>query len=284
MISVVDFEAARPQLTAIAFRVLGSIHDAEDAVQTTWLRADRADLDEITSVPAWLTTVITRVCLDDLRTRQRRREEPLLADMIPAEDVAADEQYLRRENVSRALMVLLDRLTPPQRIAYVLHDLFSIPFDQVADVLNTTTANAKKHASRARRRVEQAAPTETQSTADRAVVEAFLAAATGGDLHQMIDLMNEDCVRVADASLLPPGTASVVAGAQAVAHETVQFIDRIRSSTPMTVNGRIAEVIAPGGHLLAITDIYTRENRIERIAITRASADMDLTIRPSTTS
>jgi RNA polymerase sigma-70 factor, ECF subfamily len=272
VVPVAEFEAARSQLTALAFRLLGSIHDAEDAVQSTWIKASTADTDALRNPAAWLTTVLTRVCLDQLRTRQRRREEPLLADTIPAESVAADEYYVRRENVSRALMVMLELLTPSQRVAYVLHDLFDVPFGEVAQTLGTSPANAKKHASRARIRIEHTEPVPTTTGLDSAVVEAFLTAAAGGDIQRMLALMTDDCVRTADAALVPPGTSTVVTGASAVAEETALFADRIRASTTMFVDGRPAHVIAPGGHLLAVIDITTRERRVARIDISRASA------------
>lgn len=272
MVPVAEFEAARSQLTALAFRLLGSIHDAEDAVQSTWIKASTADTDDLRNPAAWLTTVLTRVCLDQLRKRQRRREEPLLADTIPAESVAADEHYLRRENVSRALMVILELLTPSQRVAYVLHDLFDVPFGEVADTLGTTPGNAKKHASRARIRIEQTGPAPTTTSLDSAVVDAFLTAAAGGDIQRMLALMTEDCVRNADPALVPPGTPTVVTGASAVAEETPLFADRIRASTTMLVDGRPAHVIAPGGHLLAVIDITAKDGRIARIDIGRASA------------
>ncbi|GLY66814.1 putative RNA polymerase sigma factor [Amycolatopsis taiwanensis] len=269
-----DFEAARPQLTAVAFRLLGSIHDAEDVVQTTWLRAATADPGDVRNSAAWLTTVLTRVCLDQLRARRRRREEPLLADMISDADLAADEHYLWRENVSRALMVVLDRLPPAQRAAYVLHDLFDVPFKEIAQTLNTSVANAKKHASRARQRIEQTEPNTigASATVDRAVVEAFLAAGGGGDLDRMVALMTDDCVRHADPALLPADAPSVVTGARTIAHETTRFADRIRASAPVIVDNRPAHVIAPGGHLLAVVDIDTRRQLVSRITITRASA------------
>ncbi len=278
-----EFEAARPQLTAVAFRLLGSIHDAEDAVQATWIKASSADGDNLRNPAAWLTTVLTRVCLDHLRTRQRRREEPLLADMIPAEAVGADEQFLQRENISRALMVLLDRLTAAQRVAYVLHDLFDVPFVEVAVTLNTSPDNAKKHASRARRRIKQTEPTPVAIAAHSDVVDAFLAAAAGGDIDRMLALLTDDCVRVADPALVPVGTPTAVSGARPVAEETVLFAVRIRASTPMVVDGRPAHVIAPGGHLLAVIDITTRGGRVSRIAISRAPAHTSLTM-PSTMS
>ncbi|MFZ1165461.1 sigma-70 family RNA polymerase sigma factor [Mycobacterium sp.] len=272
MVPVAEFEAARPQLTGLAFRLLGSVHDAEDAVQSTWIKASTADTDGLRNPAAWLTTVLTRVCLDQLRMRNRRREEPLLAHAIPAETLAADEHYLRRENVSRALMVVLELLTPSQRVAYVLHDLFDIPFDEVAKTLDTTPGNAKKHASRARIRIEQTEPAPATTGIDSAVVDAFLTAAAGGDIGRMLALMTEDCVRTADPALVPPGTPTVVTGASAVAEETRLFADRIRASTTMLVDGRPAYIIAPGGHLLAVIDVTTRDGRVARIDISRASA------------
>ncbi|MBU3067504.1 sigma-70 family RNA polymerase sigma factor [Nocardia sp. NEAU-G5] len=269
MVPIVEFEAARPQLTAMAFRFLGSLQDAEDAVQSTWIKASTTDAGALRNPAAWLTTVLTRVCLDQLRMRNRRREEPLLADALPTEAPAADEHYLQRENVSRALMVVLDLLTPAQRVAYVLHDLFDIPFREVADALGTSPDNAKKHASRARSRIEATEPAPRATTIDSAVVDAFLAAAAGGDINRMVALMTDDCVRVADPALLPPGTPAVVTGARAVAEETTLFADRIRASSPMLIGGRPVHVIAPGGHLLAVIDITVRDRRVARIDISR---------------
>lgn len=277
-----EFEAARPQLTAVAFRLLGSIQDAEDAVQTTWVKTAGADAGDLRNPAAWLTTVLTRVCLDQLRARHRRREEPLFADLIPAQAIAADEQVLQRENISRAMMVLLARLTPPQRVAYVLHDLFDVSFQEIAAALNTSADNAKKHASRARRRLTQTEPTPTAAAGQSAVVEAFLTAASGGDISRMLALLATDCVRIADPALVPPGTAATVTGARSVAEETSMFADRIRASTPMTVDGRPAHVIAPGGHLLAVLHITTRNGQVSRIAIGRAGARTSLTMPAAT--
>ena len=272
MVPVAEFEAARSQLTALAFRLLGSIDEAEDAVQRSWIKASNADTGALRNPAAWLTRVLTRVCLDQLRVRQRRREEPLLTDMIPAEALAADEHYLRRENVSRALMVVLEQLTPSQRVAYVMHDLFDIPFGEVAQTLGTSPGNAKKHASRARIRIERTAPAPMTTSIDSAVVDAFLAAAAGGDIDRLLALMTDDCVRTADPSLVPPGTPTIVTGASAVAEETSMFADRIRASTAMLVDGRRAYVIAPGGHLLAVIDIIAKDGRVAEIDISRASA------------
>ena len=280
MVPVAEFEAARSQLTAMAFRLLGSIHDAEDAVQSSWIKASTADADSLRNPAAWLTTVLTRVCLDQLRTRHRRREEPLIADMIPAEALAADEDYLRRESVSRALMVVLDVLTPSQRVAYVLHDLFDVPFVEVARTLGTSPDSAKKHASRARTRIERTEPASTTTSIDSAVVDAFLAAAAGGDIDRMLALMTDDCVRAADPALVPPGTPTIVTGASAIAEETTLFADRIRSSTTMLVDSRLAHVIAPGGHPLAVIHVTTRGRRVARIDISRASTDTAFAMPP----
>ena len=262
MVPVAEFEAARSQLTAVAFRLLGSIHDAEDAVQSTWIKASTADADGLRNPAAWLTTVLTRVCLDQLRTRNRRSEEPLIADMIPAEALAADEEYLRRESVSRALMVVLDVLTPSQRVAYVLHDLFDIPFGEVAQTLGTSPGNAKKHASYVHRiRIAQRtepAPTTTSITRGRRRVSRR---GRRGRHRPMLALMTDDCVRTAD-----PALASRYANHR---HRRLRgrrgdeaFADRIRASTAMLVDGRPAHVIAPGGHLLAVIDIITRAGRV----------------------
>lgn len=283
MVSTAEFEAARPQLTAVAFRLLGSIHDAEDAVQSTWIKASTADPGDLRNPSAWLTTVLTRVCLDYLRRRKSRREEPLFADALAVELVAADEHYLHRENVSRALMVVLSQLTPAQRVAYVLHDLFDVPFREVAQTLATSPDNAKKHASRARRRIEQTAPAPATNAVDDAVVEAFLSAAAGGEIDRMVALMAEDCTRVVEPTLVPLSTPTFVAGARTVATETKLFAERIRASTPILVNSRRAHVIAPGGHPLAVIDITLREQRVAQINIARASAHMVFAI-PSITS
>lgn len=269
VVTVVEFEAVRPQLIAIAFRLLGSIHDAEDAVQNTWIKAAATNTDKVRNPSAWLTTVLTRLCLDQQRMVRRRREEPILTDLLPAESVAADERYLQREEVSRALMVVLNNLTPDQRVAYVLHDLFDVPFRDIAKAIGCSADNAKKHASRARTRLRQTEIAPPAPTVDNDVVEAFIAASSGGDMQRMLDLMTEDCERVADTTLIPLGTSPVVTGRHNVAKETVLFADRIRVSTPMLVNGHPGYVIAPGGHPLAIINFTTRKSRVAQIDIAR---------------
>ncbi|MEV0575624.1 sigma-70 family RNA polymerase sigma factor [Streptomyces sp. NBC_01463] len=279
-ITVEEFETARPHLLSAAHRMLGSAHDAQDAVQTAWLRAMAArSSPPIENPSAWLTTVTARICLDELRARRRRNEAPLLADAVPAAELAADEAVLRTEDVSRALMVLLNQLTPPQRVAYVLHDLFSVPFDRIAHVLDGTVSGAKKHASRARQRLGGTphAP-ERDGRADREIpdpeiVEAFLAAARTGDTRRMLQLLAPDSVRDADAALLPRGARSLVVGAVDIATETVHFRDRIQALCTLALDDRPVYVIAPGGHPLATIEFRTAGPKVTRITLRSARID-----------
>ncbi|CAM5242312.1 MULTISPECIES: sigma-70 family RNA polymerase sigma factor [Streptomyces] len=273
-ITVGEFESARPQLLSVAYRMLGSSHDAQDAVQTAWLRTTTTRSDaEIENPAAWLRTVTARVCLDELRMRRRRNEAPLLAAAVPAEQLTADEALLRKEGISRALMVLLNQLTPPQRVAYVLHDLFSVPFDHIANVLGGTVPAAKKHASRARQRIAGAQPVEHVDRGAHLIVEAFLAAAETGDTRAMIQVLAPDSVRDADAALLPRGARTHVVGSTAIATETRLFRDRIRAACPITVDARSMYLIAPGGHPLATLEFVTTGKEITRIKLRPAERD-----------
>ncbi|WP_250291542.1 sigma-70 family RNA polymerase sigma factor [Streptomyces atroolivaceus] len=274
-ITVEEFETARPHLLSAAHRMLGSAHDAQDAVQTAWLRAMTArSSPSIDNPSAWLATVTARVCLDELRARRRRNEAPLLADAIPAAELAADEAILRTEDVSRALVVLLNQLTPPQRVAYVLHDLFSVPFDQIAHVLGGTVSSAKKHASRARQRLGSGEyASERNSRLDQQIAEAFMTAARTGDTRRMIQLLAPDSVRDADAALLPHGARTVVIGAVGIASETVHFRHRIQAACRITVNDKPVYLIAPGGHPLATIEISTANQKVTRITLRLARTD-----------
>ncbi|WP_354535717.1 sigma-70 family RNA polymerase sigma factor [Mycobacteroides immunogenum] len=262
------FDAARPRLLSIAYRILGSHHDAEDAVQAAWMRAQAADLESVDNLDGWLTTVTARLCLDQLRVRERHGEIPLTAEHIPGTQLAADEEFLRREEVSRAMLVVLDELSPKQRIAYVLHDLFAVPFEDIAAVLDTTAASAKKLASRARIRLSDADPESARETENQLeIVEAFLSAARGGDIERLITLMAPDVVRTVDRALIPSGAATLVRGARAVAEETRSFIERISVATALLVDGRPGAVIAPGGHPFAVIHMDTRDGLVTGINI-----------------
>jgi RNA polymerase sigma factor (sigma-70 family) len=268
-----EFEAARPRLLSLAHGMVGSRHDAEDAVQAAWLRTQTAGAEALENPAGWFTTVTARLCLDLLRRRQRRDEGPLLADAIPVDELAADEAFVRREQVSRALLVLLDQLTPNQRVAYVLHDLFAVPFEQVAIVLDTTPASAKKLASRARTRLQDPGPVRARAhRAHLELVEAFLAAARGGDLHRLLVLLAPDAVRTVDPRLVPEGAPAELRGAPAIAEETRFFLDRIEATVPMVIDGVPGAVIAPGGHLLAVMRFGVRDGVIASVEITVPAA------------
>jgi RNA polymerase sigma-70 factor (ECF subfamily) len=265
-----EFEAARPRLLSLAHRIVGSVHDAEDAVQTAWLRTQTAQPGKLDNPDGWFTTVTARLCLDHLRARDRRGELPLLAEAVPGEQIAADEEFLRREDVSRALLVLLGQLTPTQRVAYVLHDLFAVPFDQVAAVLGASPAAAKKLASRARIRLRERNAEPEPSLVDHArIVDAFLAAARGGDIDRLVALMAPDVVRTVDVDVLPEGAAAAAHGNRTVAEETRHFADRVHASVPMVVDGSPGAVIAPGGHPLAVIRFDIHRGTIARVSIAR---------------
>jgi hypothetical protein len=213
--------------------------------------------------------VTARLCLDLLRARERRGELPLLSDALPRDWLSADEAFLRREDVSRALLVLLAELSPKQRVAYVLHDLFSVPFEQIAATLDTNQDAAKKLASRARAKLRNAQPVEHSHSAEAIeIVEAFLAAAKNGDIARLVTLMAPDTVRTADPRLLPAGSRTEVRGATAIAEETKTFVDRISAAAPAIVAGRPGAVIAPGGHPYALIGFHIQAGLITGIDIT----------------
>ncbi|KIQ66691.1 RNA polymerase sigma 70 [Kitasatospora griseola] len=247
------FEAARPRLLSLAHRILGSQQDAEDAVQTAWTRVHALGAATLDNPDGWLTSVTARLCVDQLRARARRPELPLLDLDFRSEELAAEEAFLRREEVSRALLVLLDALPPRQRVAYVLHDLFAVPFDQVAQILDVRPDAAKKLASRARTALRAGRPEPgTPAASQLLVVEAFLAAARGGDLGRLVALLAPGAVRTADPRLLPPGTPTEVHGADAIATETRAFAARIALAAPLLLDGRPGAVIAPAGRPYAL--------------------------------
>ena len=244
------FEAHRPHLRAVAYRMLGSASEADDAVQEAWLRLDRADNDGIENLGGWLTTVVARICLDLLRARTSRHEEPLgtrLPDPTDRPQNGSDPEHeaLLAEGVGLALLVVLDTLTPAERLAFVLHDMFAVPFDQIAAILDRSPNAAKMLASRARRRVQGTAPVpDTDPSRQRAVVEAFLAASRGGDLEALVAVLDPEVVLRADHTALALGAFGEVRGAAAVADT---FSGRARFTRPALVDGAAGAVWAPGG-------------------------------------
>jgi RNA polymerase sigma factor (sigma-70 family) len=277
------FEDHRPHLRAVAYRMLGSASEADDAVQEAWFRLSRADTSDVDNLGGWLTTVVARVCLDMLRSRGARREEPLDArvpDPVVGSRDGGDPEHeaVLAEGVGLALLVVLDTLTPAERVAFVLHDTFAVPFDQIAAILGRSPAAAKMLASRARRRVRGTAVPDTDLQRQRAVVEAFLAAAREGDFEALLAVLDPEVVLHADHAAVAAGAAREVRGAPAVAGA---FSGRARFARAALVDGAVGAVWAPGGRprvafSFAITD--GRIVGIELLADPERLADLDLAI------
>ena len=257
------FEVHRGHLHSVAYRMLGSASEADDAVQEAWLRLSRTDLSGISNLEAWLRTVVSRLCLDLLRTRGTRREEPL--DWHPPVEVRngdPEEDAVLVDSVGRALLVVLDLLTPAERIAFVLHDLFAVPFDEIAPIVDRTPVATKKLASRARRRVRGAAVPSGEIARQRQVVEAFLAAARSGDLDALLAVLAPDVVRLADRAALPPDGEPLLRGADAVARTTLVLGRRARFAAPALVSGSVGAVVAPHGRLQFVLAVTVDGDRI----------------------
>src|SRR5437588_7467652 len=245
-----QFEAYRSHLRAVAYRMLGSVAEADDAVQESWLRLSRSDTSGVKNLGGWLTTVVARVCLDMLRSRESRREESLdeqVPDPIVSREDGIDPEYeaLLADSVGLALLVVLDTLNPPERLAFVLHDLFAVPFDEIAPIVGRSPTATRQLASRARRRVQAAATdSDVDLTRQREVVDAFLAASRGGDFDALLAVLDPDVVLRADRAAVHTGAKREVRGAPAVA-ET--FSGRARGAKPALVDGAVGAVWAPGG-------------------------------------
>jgi RNA polymerase sigma factor (sigma-70 family) len=240
------FESHRAHLRAVAYRMLGSASEADDAVQEAWLRLSRADTTGVDNLGGWLTTTVARVCLDVLRSRSSRREEPLEARPDPVQDGADPEDAaVMADSVGLALLVVLDTLGPAERLAFVLHDLFAVPFDEIAPIVGRSPAAARQLASRARRRVQGASPASPAGLARRReVVAAFLGASRSGNLDALVALLDPDVVLRADEAAVRTGAEPEVAGAAAVA---ATFDGRARAARPVLVDGSPGAVWAVGG-------------------------------------
>lgn len=264
-----QFEGHRRHLHSVAFHLLGSAADADDAVQSAWLKASRADFTAVDNLAGWLTTITARTAVDQLRARARRGEQPLpeTLDHGPAA-LAAEEEALRSEAVSRALLVVLDRLSPAQRAAFVLHEVFDVPFEQIGELLDRSTDAAKKLASRARERLHAEPAAEPRRRAEhQQIVTAFLAASRGGDIPALLELLAPNVVRRVDPVLVPPGVPTEMRGAADVATETRRFTARTRAGAVLLVDGAPGIAIAPGGRLLAVLRIGIGNGRIHTIDI-----------------
>jgi RNA polymerase sigma-70 factor (ECF subfamily) len=262
------FEAHRGALHAVAYRMLGSASEADDAVQEAWLRLDRAGDADIRNLGGWLRTVVSRICLDVLRARASRPEEPA-GDRLPeiaATGPAADPEraVLLAESVGRALLVVLDTLVPAERVAFVLHDMFAVPFEEIAPIVDRSPATTKKLASRARQKVRGTPELPTADLArHRRVVERFLAASRAGDLAAVLAVLAPDVVRRADPAVLPAGRPTEVRGAGTVAEEITMFGRPARYAEPALIDGAVGAVVAPRGRLLlAIAVTVTADDRV----------------------
>ena len=267
------FEANRSHLRGVAYRMLGSLSDADDAVQEAWIRLSRADAGAIDNLQAWLTTVVGRVCLNMLRSRATRREESLethVPDFIvsPQEGLDPEQEALLGDSVGLALFVVLDSLTPAERVAFVLHDIFAVPFEQVAPIIDRTPTAARQLASRARRRVQGAPVPDVALDGQWAVADAFLAAARAGDFGALLAVLDPDIVLRSDGGAARPALVSHVRGAQAVAGQAMSFRQFTETATRILVNG-IPGGIAwmPDGTPFAILALTVRGGRIVEIEV-----------------
>jgi RNA polymerase sigma-70 factor (ECF subfamily) len=259
-----DFETQRPHLRAVAFRMLGSLAEAEDAVQEAWLRLQSAAPGKIDNPPAWLTTVVARICLDMLRTRKSRREEPLDAGerILPRAEADPEQEALLAEAVGLALMVVLTRLDPAERIAFVLHDMFALPFEDIAPIVDRSVDAARQLASRARRRVQGGEPPAAELPKQRAVVEAFLTASRANDLAALVAVLDPDVAFRSDAAAIRMGGPQEVRGAEAVAR---LFAGRAQAARAALVDGALGAIVAPKGKLLLALRTTIADDRIVAI-------------------
>jgi RNA polymerase sigma factor (sigma-70 family) len=267
------FEAHRTHLRGVAYRMLGSLSDADDAVQEAWIHLSRSDTSGVENLGGWLTTVVARVCLDMLRSRTSRREEPLgahLPDPIVrrADGVDPEQDALLAEGVGLALLVVLQTLAPAERLAFVLHDMFAVPFDEIAPIVGRSPAATRQLASRARRRVRGAATVPDADLArQREVVDAFLAAARHGDFDALLAVLDQDVVLRADRGAVPAGARREVRGAPAVAEQALTFSWLAQFARPALVNGAAGVVVAPRGRPFSVLGFTVTHGKIVEIDI-----------------
>jgi len=267
------FEEQRPRLWAVAYRMLGSTGEADDAVQEAWLRASRADTGRVENLPAWLTTVVARLCLNMLRSRKLRREEPL--DVRTPEQVIGhqdgsdpEQEALLADSVGLALLVVLDTLAPAERLAFVLHDMFDLPFDEIAPIVGRSPTTARQLASRARRRVRAVDTVpDADLTRQRRVVDAYLAATRGGDFEALLVLLDPDVVLRADRESVPTGIPMVIRGARAVAKGALASSERAQFTQQALVDGAVGLVMAPRGQLVVALRFTITHDKITEIDV-----------------
>jgi RNA polymerase sigma factor (sigma-70 family) len=261
-----QFEAKRTHLRAVAYRMLGELSEADDAVQEAWLRLSRSDTSGVANLGGWLTTVVARICLDMLRARTSRREEPLGVDggeqiVSRADESNPEDEALLADSVGLALLVVLDTLAPAERLAFVLHDIFAVPFDEIAPIVGRSPTTTRQLASRARRRVRGSATLpDADLTRQREVVDAFLAASRAGNFDALLALLDPDVVFRADRA----GVSQEIRGAPAVAK---QFLGRAQLARPVLVNGVVGVIVAPRGRLLLVLNLTITRGKIVEIDV-----------------
>jgi RNA polymerase sigma factor (sigma-70 family) len=264
------FEAHRTHLRAVAYRMLGSLSEADDAVQEAWLRLSRADTSDVENMGGWLTTVVGRVCLNMLRSRRTRREESLdvyVPDPIVSREDGVDpeREAMLADSVGLALLVVLETLDPAERLAFVLHDMFAVPFDEIAPIVGRSPTAARQLASRARRRVQGASVPDTDLTGQRQVVDAFFAAARDGDFEALVAVLDPDVVLRSDGGVTRPAATVVVRGARAVAERASGFAQLSPYVRPALVNGVAGVVVAPRGRPFSVMAFTVRNGKIVEI-------------------
>jgi RNA polymerase sigma-70 factor, ECF subfamily len=274
------FESHRGHLRASAYRMLGSNAEVDDALQEAWLRVSRADTSDVENLGGWLTTVVARVCLDMLRSRRSHREEPLRDGTLDvsagrAAGVDPEREAVLADSIGPALLVVLDTLTPPERLAFVLHDVFAVPFDEIAPIVERTPAAARQLASRARRRVQGAdAATDADQSRRHEVVTAFVAAARDGDFDKLLTLLDPDVVLRADTTAVEASAANQAGGAptlsgllRGASPVAMAFAGRARGAQHALIDGAPGAVWAPGGRPRAVFDFIIVDDRIVAIEV-----------------
>jgi len=281
------FEENRTHLKAVAYRMLGSLNEADDAVQEAWIRLGRSDADEIQDLRAWLTTVVARVSLNMLRSRKRRREESMdlrMPDPIidPADGTDPEHEALLGDSVGLALYIVLDTLAPAERVAFVLHDVFAVPFDEIGPIVGRTPTAARQLASRGRRRVQGSPVPDVDLDGQWAVADAFLAAARAGDFERLIAVLDPDVVVRSDGGVARPELVSLVRGAKAVAGQAMAFRRFAESATRVLVNGVPGGVAwAADGTPFAVVALTVRGAKVVAIDVLADPdrlAQLDLTV------
>ena len=268
-----QFEAQRPHLRAVAYRMLGSLSEADDAVQEAWLRLSRSDTSDVENLGGWLTVVVARVCLDMLRSRKARREDSLRAHMLEPnvsrqDEISPEQEALLADSVGLALLVVLDTLAPAERLAFVLHDMFAVPFEEIAPIVGRSPTAARQLASRARRRVHGTDKVpDSDLVRQREVVNAFLAASRRGDFDALLAVLDPDVVVRADHAAVPPDESREIRGARAVAKQALIFSRHARFAQLALVNGTVGIVVAPRGQLLTVMIFTIRREKIVKIAV-----------------